>query len=227
MRRFPYVLVLAAFALSARGAAAGPPLLCHAIDIGEARSLPFGSKAMEIDASYKSSGLTRDTLELLTSQTPVLVRMETLRRAALYAVRDPALAHELLVALMARALDGEVRGRPDALAWFDIGYLVETYKESVAYGRDFSQRLGSSSLEGAFEKLSGTAWIDRALDLRGPDAEMRFAAALTLLGKDKAKAYELVHEAAAGAAEGSLLARNLSLRFGEEVGSFEARRTQH
>ena len=62
-------------------AMAGPPLICHVIQIGDAKSLPW------VDLNYqKQSGgydlknLTPDTLAILQSDAPVLVRMETLRQ---------------------------------------------------------------------------------------------------------------------------------------------------
>jgi len=59
----------------------------------------------------------------------VIVRMETIRRATLYAAAHPTLAAALLDELRARA----AAPHPDAgaLATFDYGYLVETYKEAT------------------------------------------------------------------------------------------------
>jgi len=69
--------------------------------------------------------LVRDTLEILAPSTPVLVRMETLRRATLYARRDPTAAKELLARLHASRHVRRILRPPDALAWFDAGYLAE------------------------------------------------------------------------------------------------------
>ena len=54
-------------------------------------------------ASYPIKQLTGETLALLTPATPIIVRMETLRRAALYATKDPAVARALLTTLLDRA----------------------------------------------------------------------------------------------------------------------------
>ena len=80
--------LLAALALAAP-ALAGPPLLCHPFNIGDARSLPWdGTRAFwQGRADYRLENLAADTEALLTPSTPVIVRMETLRRAALYAER--------------------------------------------------------------------------------------------------------------------------------------------
>ena len=41
---------------------------------------------------------------MLTADSPILTRMENMRRATIYAMRDPVLAQELLKTVMARAL---------------------------------------------------------------------------------------------------------------------------
>ena len=66
-------------------ALAGPPLLCHPFDIGSARSLPWdGTNAWwQGRADYNLQNLVADTEAILSPSTPVIVRMETLRRAAL------------------------------------------------------------------------------------------------------------------------------------------------
>jgi hypothetical protein len=67
-----------------------------------------------------------DTLTLLTPSMPVIVRMETLRRATIYAAAKPDLAKELMGALRTRA---EAKA---PLAAFDLGYLVEASIEAEA-----------------------------------------------------------------------------------------------
>src|SRR6185295_6706757 len=84
---------LAAALFAARPALAGPPLLCFPFDIGAARSLPMGAGNWHAtDPAYNVAHLVDDTLALLTPQTPVLVRMETLRRATIYAATDATVA---------------------------------------------------------------------------------------------------------------------------------------
>src|SRR5256885_15919529 len=85
-------------------ALAGPPLICHRFDIGDARSLPWTSNTWNLQGNenYDIKNLVRDTLAILDSNAPVLVRMETLRRATLYARNDPQATKELLTKLHAR-----------------------------------------------------------------------------------------------------------------------------
>src|SRR5215472_8249437 len=133
--RFALVLVILTLCF-AKFALAGPPLICHAFEIGQAKSLPWISHNWNLSGSenYDTKNLASDTLEILKPDTPVLVRMETLRRATLYARKDPLAAKELLARLHARATAAESAGHPDALAWFDAGYIAETYKQWI--GRD-------------------------------------------------------------------------------------------
>jgi hypothetical protein len=115
-------VVLAAVLLS-RPALAGPPLLCFPFDIGSMQSLPMGKGAWDAtDPKYDVSHLVTDTLALLTPNTPVVVRMETIRRATIYAAAHPGMAGALLDELQARAASPQP-GRA-GLAGFDIGYLV-------------------------------------------------------------------------------------------------------
>ena len=105
---------------------AGPPLLCFPFETGGAKTLPMkGGDWKTVDAKYDVSRLTADTLALLTPATPVVARMETIRRATIYASAHPQAASELLAALQARA---GVNRAAAASAVFDFGYLVETYK---------------------------------------------------------------------------------------------------
>src|SRR5215813_13045188 len=113
------VVICILFAL-ATPALAGPPLICHPFDIGTAKSLPFTGTAWKLSGNegYDTAGLPRDTLALLDANTPVIVRMETLRRATLYAGQDQQAAKELLTRLHARAASGD--NAQNALALFDF-----------------------------------------------------------------------------------------------------------
>jgi hypothetical protein len=128
------VVLLPAFLSCAYIAQAGPPLICHVIEIGQAKSLPWTSHNWNLSGgeTYDTKNLVRDTLEILAVDTPVLVRMETLRRATLYARKDPVAAKELLTRLQDLVTSAESAGHPNALAWFDVGYLEETYKQWIA-----------------------------------------------------------------------------------------------
>src|SRR6266571_2316003 len=101
---FPVALAAAVLCFASI-AQAGPPLICHSIEIGQAKSLPWISHGWNLSGgeNYDTKNLVKDTLEILKPDTPVLVRMETLRRATLYARKDPVAAKELLARLHARA----------------------------------------------------------------------------------------------------------------------------
>ncbi len=197
------VLALASVMLMAPAAQAGPPLICWPFEIGGAASLPWDSGERGWNTprgDYNINSLTKDTLALLAPDTPVIVRMETLRRATVYASKNRGVADELLAALMSRVREGEAKGRPDALALFDAGYLAEAYKQMRVM----------HSPQMVAPELDGYKWVLRALGQRGGDAEMEFAAAL-MSARETMRAHRDAHwrKAAAGAVEGSLLARNL------------------
>lgn len=221
-----------------QAALAGPPLICHPFEIGNARSLPWsGSQWRDVNKTYNINRLVDDTLGLLTPETPVLVRMETLRRATVYAVwsmydrevgytvKDPAVANALLSQLKARVPGpgAKSHNRATALALFDYGYLLASYKQAG----DSSKGVGLSS--GA----DGYALIVKAIAAAGgSDPEMEFAAALASSDRPRGaqaalQGAHLAHlrKAAAGAKDGSLLARNLVTHFsnrGKTIGELRA-----
>src|SRR5262245_9265961 len=129
-------VLIASLAIAAP-ALAGPPLLCHPFDIGNAKSLPWvGEKSWdEGQPGYKLDQLVADTEALLTPSTPVIVRMETLRRAALYASTDARVASVLIKRLITRAEAAEMAGRPDALAYLDAAYLAGAFNEITMMDR--------------------------------------------------------------------------------------------
>jgi hypothetical protein len=184
-------------------ALAGPPLICHAIAIGPAQSLPLTSQGWKLSGTenYDLKNLVPDTLAILNPTTPVLVRMETLRRATLYVQKDPQTARELLARLHARATTAENAGHPDALVLFDAGYLAETYKQWL--GKDSSNPATG---------IDGYASVKKAIELRGQDPQMEFAAALITLSGPKDAHREHVSRATAGASKDPLLAQNLASR---------------
>jgi hypothetical protein len=186
----------------------GPPLICHTFDIGSAKSLPWISHSWNLTGSesYDTSKLGADTLALLAADSTVLVHMETLRRATLYARKDPAAAKDLLTRLTAGTKSVQSDG-PPALFYFDVGYLAETYK----------QWLGESTQNPA-HGIDGYALVKQAIRLRRNDAQMEFAAALLTLSGPALEHREHVEKAMAGAQVDPLLARNLSSHFMGEQG---------
>lgn len=198
----------------ANAAQAGPPLICHTIEIGQAKSLPWINHGWNLSGgeNYDLKNLAPDTLAILDSGAPVLVRMETLRRATLYARKDPQVARELLAKLQARVTKAENAGHPDAMALFDAGYLVECYKQWI--GKDLPHMTDNLPMDpNPAVTLDGYALVKRAISLRGQDPEMEFAAALISLEGRQADHQLHVARATAGASGDSLLARNLGSYF--------------
>jgi hypothetical protein len=201
-------------------ALAGPVLICRTYEIGNAKSLPWGgSDWRSVKADYDVNRVVEDTLVLLTPDTPVLVRMETLRRATIYAVwarvdrevnytkRNDNAAQELFSRLVTsgkRAAFESANKKPDPLRMFDAGFFVESWKQAYADGS------GRKPVD-----FDGYALVKQAIALRGNDPEMEFAAALiTSIRPDKTAHRAHLQKAIAGAKEGSLLARNIVNHFG-------------
>jgi hypothetical protein len=186
-------------------ALAGPPLICHPIAIGPAKSLPWVDlNYQKGSGSYDLKNLSADTLVILDSNPSVLVRMETLRRATIYARQDPPAAKELLTRLHARAANSDA-GNAAALAWFDVGYLAETYKRWMGDGPNPARG------------LDGYGWVKKAISLRGSDPEMEFAAALLAFTVSESDGSLHVEKAMAGAKADPLLAQNLASFFNHET----------
>ena len=130
----------------------------------------------------------------LMAGEPVLVRMETLRRAALYSTESPAEGYELLARLLARSRAG------DKLSLFDAGYLVETFKQA---------HLANKPLLAA--GIDGRVWVSEAIRSgAGDTASMEFAASLMESGTQPGRwPNDHSRRAQSGAAGNPLLARNL------------------
>jgi len=107
-------LAIGSLLFAATTVLAGPPVICHRVDIGNAKSLPWRDVKNWNGAEprYDVARLTADTLALLTAATQLNVRMETLRRAAIYSVRKDGLADQLTLQLLARAANSEAEGKP-------------------------------------------------------------------------------------------------------------------
>lgn len=206
--------ILTALAAPPRPAGAGPPLICWPLEIGDAKSLPWDSRKGE-EAGYNIDRLVEDTLPLLSPDTPVLVRMETLRRATIYAHKDSRIASELLARVKARVLDAEAKGRADADACFDAGYLIECYRHMSLISRLKTWATGPD----------GYGWVLKGIGLSGENPEMEFGAALVAEGLKK-RDPEHLRKALTRVADNSLLARNLVRQFarrGETIADLRTR----
>jgi hypothetical protein len=211
-------LTLVALTGIARPAFAGPPLLCHPFDIGAARSLPWSGASSWYDGQpgYNLQQLTDDTEALLTSSTPIIVRMETLRRAAIYASRDPQVAKRLFLTINDRIRTSAAAsgGKTDPLTLFDAGYLAETLREIGRLGRyDFREvNMNSDAMTELVRTVDGYDLVQRSLALRSNDPSIELASALIAASSDGRRNQYAQHadKARAGAKQDVLLAKNLS-----------------
>ena len=202
--RHHLVAAVIAVLVTASPALAGPPLICNPFvtEGGKLIAWGTGSGWNTPDHAYDITKLVGDTTAVLTPETPVLTRMENLRRATIYAMRDPAVAEQLLKALMARALSTT----NDGGAWFDAGYLIEAYRQGTHLRGD--RKAGSAAWAAVDEtiRVDGYGFVKKAIAMRGANAEMELAASLMTQG-----AVAEAHRArAAKAGPGSLVVRNLA-----------------
>ncbi len=96
------------------------------------------------------------------------------------------------------------------MASFDLGYLAECYK----------QWMGKDEPNPA-QGLDGYALVKKAMQLRGNDPQMDFAAALISLNGPASDHQDYVQKTIAGAKTDALLARNLFSHFmGAALGNY-------
>ena len=164
VRHLTLALAVAAlpFVLPASVVDAGPPCVCWPIQVGDAAVPDFERRTKDPDE------VVTTVLATLTDETPVLARMETLRRASLALQAKSRYADRILSRLMARVLDAETgKARFPALAWFDAGYAVACFRQADAV-----------------DDLHGYPWIARAIqraDTKAHVGPMHYAAALAVL----------------------------------------------
>jgi len=198
-------VAIAAVVFLARPVLAGPPLICHPFEVEGGKLIAWGTGSgwNTPDRSYDIKRLVADTTTVLTPDAPILTRMENMRRATIYAMRDPVLAQELLKTVMSRAL----ATTSDSRAWFDAGYLIESYKQAVHLRVDRKPELRAWAAVDETIRVDGYNWVKKAMAMTAPTAEMEFAASLMTQGS-VASAHRA--RAMAAAPKGSLLAKNLN-----------------
>jgi hypothetical protein len=204
-------LTLFAVLAAATPAFAGPPLLCHPFDIGTAKSLPWdGARSwFEGDPRFDVKTLVAETEALLTPSTPVIVRMETLRRAAIYASRDKAIASALLTSLTTRARASEQKGHPDALAFHDAAYLTGALREVGMLEQMAEFRESAPAMRALVAGADAYGLISKSLASKPGDPALEFAAAL-IAADSRHEAYQRhAANARAGAKTDALLAKNI------------------
>lgn len=187
--------------------------LCRTFDIGDARSLPWGERWSSTQSDYDLGRLVTDTEALLAPPTPIIVRMETLRRAAIYAAHDRSVAERLFTRLMDRARALEQAGRPDALAFLDAAYLANTLYQIAEVDEAPEMQALAVNVRGIVRDVDAYALMRASLALRQDDPELHFAAALVASLRPEHRAFCATHarkaRAGAGAAGHGLLIRNL------------------
>jgi hypothetical protein len=119
------------------------------------------------------------------------------------AMRDPVLAQELLKTVMSRAL----ATTRDSQAWFDAGYLIESYKQAVHLREDRKPELRAWTAVDETIRIDGYNWVKKSMSMGLQDAEVEFAASLMTQGAT-ASAHRA--KAIAAAPKNSLLAKNLA-----------------
>ncbi len=208
LRRAAAALFVSLFVAFPLRVLAGPPLICHPYDIAGAKSLPADPR-LDPASTYDRANLVADTLVLLKADTPILVRMETLRRAAIYATgnlrawrhekytdADRELAAALIARLRERTTVADATAQAHAL--FDLGFFAETLRQA-----EFDPALdGYPLLVKASETLKDNPAVEFALALA--TARSKNAAHLAHLAKARALAKP-----------GTQLAANLESHFGK------------
>ena len=200
-----FVLALIALALPAL---AGPPFNCHVFDIGSAKSLPWGATNnwMGMRDDYDVSRVVADTEALLTPSTPTIVRMETLRRASIYASRDRKVAEQLIAAMMSRVHAADQSSQ--ALALFDAGFVVEAINELEQSGRYSKQLAGAERiLAGLTQPNEARPMLDKSAALRPGDASIQLALGLLSRAPESEAHFQ---KARAGARQDAMLANTLA-----------------
>jgi len=173
---------------------AGPPMICHEFEIGGEKSLPWNTGTdwdLQV-SSYDTTRLIQDTLALLTPNTPVIARMETLRRAVIYSGKKREIALDLASRLKQRA----DKPQADPLAAFDAGYFIEAMHQ-------YGPILGADPLKGMDGYSIARKSVGQAKDV----AAVEYG--LALMQATKSWPNDHYRNAVLGAMEGSLLAKNL------------------
>lgn len=214
LRSLRLLALLAAVVGFVPAALAGPPLICHPfVTDAAAPMLPWisGRNFYAPHPDYDVAGLTADTLKLLAPDAPVLTRMENMRRATIYAEQDATVAAALLGAVLERTRTPQADAPATALAWFDAGYLIESYRQLdlvYQHGMRFAHSRGTSMVPAEHRDLDGYALVQKALaQIPQPQAEIEFAASLMT---QQALAARHRRQATVGTAPDSLLAQNLA-----------------
>ena len=211
-------LLVLAFLAGARPALAGyVTWLIYPFDIGKAESLPWGDDESKGRADYALANLIPDTEALLTPSTPLVVRLETLRRAVIYASRDRRMADALLLTFTERARGASESSSRDALAFLDSAFVTDALWQIGQHSNPPFTEL-SRQVKGLVRSAGGYALVQKGLALHPNDPAYEFGAALIAgvahLGGPEFTAH--ARKASAASARDALLARNLGRIYADQ-----------
>ncbi len=206
-------LALIATLVFSTTAFAGPLLVCHGYDIGDAKSLPWDESYVwsASKPTYDLSRLVADTEAILMPATPIVVRMETLRRAAIYASHDRAIATTLRDRLLARVDASRRSGRADTSALVDAAYLMATFHQIALMAPDRDFRTRAANVNGLSDRERAHALIKEAVQQHPEQPAIEFAAALVTFGWDRAAYVQFAHDTRMTAPRDALVAKNVAL----------------
>lgn len=156
----------------------GPPAICHPIDIGDAKSLPWGKHPFDVNKDYDLDHLVKDTYKILEESSDTLVHMETLRRATIYLEgmgsgkvsrkKSEELSQNLEHTLRKRLqhtiafFENKERTKQQlGYAYFDLGYFLGALNQV----RDKEHGMGAKELDKAAKLMEndGAAYLGAAL----------------------------------------------------------------
>ena len=156
------------------------------------------------DRSYDIKKLVADTTAVLTPDAPVLTRMENMRRATIYAMRDPVIAHELLKTRDgARARHHHRRPRvvrrrlPDRVVQAGASTCATTRKPELRAWAAVDETI----------RVDGYDWVKKAMAMTGAERGDGIRRVADDAGRRGGRASR---QGRRRRAEGSLVARNLA-----------------
>jgi hypothetical protein len=139
------------------------------------------------------------------------IRMETLRRAAIYASANRDVAEQLMTRLADRTRTSSKADAPDVLAILDAAYVIEAFRQIsyLTHAPEFSDR--APMLRALVGNADGYALIAKSLAARPNDPTLEFAAALIAADRHRAAYQDHARKARAGSTSTKdvLLARNI------------------
>jgi hypothetical protein len=214
-------VVIAALSLlaCARPALAGyVTWLIHPFDIGKAESLPWDAHSSKARADYDLATLIPDTEALLTPSTPIVVRLETLRRAVIYASRDRQVAERLLSRFTERVFASENAASRDGLACLDAAFVTDALWQIGQHSNPPFTEL-SRQVKGIAGSADGYELVKKGLAQRPDDPAYEFGAAL-IAGVRRLGSVEFIahtRRAIVAATHDDMLARNLDRIYADQL----------